>query len=201
LDELHTTQFQSWHKRMKAGDQTAREELTRAIVQRMERLARKMLRNFPNVRRWEQTDDVLQNALMRLLRSLDKVEPGSVRELFGLAALEIRRELVDLARHFGGPEGQGAHHASVHGGQESGSVWQPTAANPDADLEKWTAFHREVEKLPVEEREVVGLMFYNGMSSTEAAELFQVSDRTIRRWWNSAMLKLHKHLQDSGLAD
>lgn len=185
---------------MKEGDLSAREELVRAIVGRMERLARKMLRSFPNVRRWEQTDDILQNALMRLLRSLEKVEPGSVREFFGLAALEIRRELIDLARHFGGPEGPGAHHAS-HPGQESGSIWQPAVANPDADLEKWTAFHREVENLPVEQREVVGLMFYNGMSSTEAAELFQVSDRTIRRWWNSAMLKLHQHLQDSGLAD
>ena len=58
-----------------------------------------------------------------------------------------------------------------------------------------------MEKLPTEEREVVGLMFYNGMSSTEAAELFQVSDCTIRRWWNSAMLKLHQYLQESGLAD
>jgi RNA polymerase sigma-70 factor (ECF subfamily) len=200
LEELNTTQFQIWHKRMKAGDQTAREELVRAIVERMERLARKMLRNFPNVRRWEQTDDILQNAMMRLLRSLEKVEPSSVRELFGLAALEIRRELMDLARHFGGPEGQGAHHAS-HQGDEPGSAWQPPDINPDVDLEKWTAFHREVENLPVEEREVVGLMFYNGMSSTEAAEIFQVSDRTIRRWWNSAMLKLHQYMQDSGLAD
>jgi RNA polymerase sigma-70 factor (ECF subfamily) len=200
LEELNTTQFQDWQRRMNAGDQAAREELIRAMVERMERLARKMLRSFPNVRRWEQTDDVLQNATLRLLRSLEKVEPGSVRELFGLAALEIRRELMDLARHFGGAEGQGAHHAS-HPGNSSGSDWQPADANPDFDLEKWTAFHREVEKLPIEEREVVGLMFYNGMSSTEAAEVFQVSDRTVRRWWNSAMLKLHQYLQESGLAD
>jgi RNA polymerase sigma-70 factor (ECF subfamily) len=198
--DLNTTQFHNWQQRMKAGDQAAREELIRAIVERMERLARKMLRSFPNVRRWEETDDVLQNAMMRLLRSLEKVEPGSVRELFGLAALEIRRELMDLARHFGGPQGQGAHHAS-RPPQETGSAWQPADANPDADLEKWTAFHREVENLPAEEREVVGLMFYNGMSSTEVAELFQVSDRTIRRRWNSAMLKLHQYLQDSGLTD
>jgi len=200
LEELHTTQLQQWQQRMNAGDRSAREELIRAILQRMERLARKMLKSFPNVHRWAQTDDVLQNSLMRLLRSLEKVEPGSVRRFFGLAALEIRRELMDLARHFAGPEGEGAHHAS-HQGQESDSAWQPPAANPDADLEKWTAFHREVENLPAEEREVVGLMFYNGMSSTEAAELFQVSDRTIRRWWNSAMLKLHQYLQESGLAD
>ena len=199
MEELHTTQLQQWQQRMKAGDRSAREELIRAILQRMERLARKMLKSFPNVHRWAQTDDVLQNSLMRLLRSLEKVEPASVREFFGLAALEIRRELMDLARHFGGPEGEGAHHASQ--AQESGSAWQPPAANLDADLEKWAAFHREVEKLPTEEREVVGLMFYNGMSSTEAAELFQVSDCTIRRWWNSAMLKLHQYLRESGLAD
>lgn len=200
MEELHTTHLRQWQQRMKAGDRTARDELVRAIVARMERLARKMLKSFPNVHRWAQTDDVLQSSLMRLLRSLEKVEPGSVREFFGLAALEIRRELMDLARHFGGPEGEGAHHAS-HQGQQSGSAWQPTAASPDADLERWTAFHREVEKLPTEEREVVGLIFYHGLSTTEVAAMLQVTDRTIRRWWNSALLKLHQYMQDSGLAD
>lgn len=200
--ELHTTQLQQWQQRMKAGDATAREELLAAIMQRAERLARKMLRGFPNVHRWAETDDILQNSLMRLLRSLEKIQPPSVREFFGLAALEIRRELLDQARHFGGPQGQGANHAS-QAADSSGSTpaWEPPDDARDADLEKWTAFHQKVEQLPIEEREVVGLMFYNGLSSVEAADILQVTDRTIRRWWNAALVKLHNDARERDLVD
>jgi len=70
-----------------------------------------MLRNFPNVHRWAETDEVLQNAVMRLMRSLEKIEPASVAVFFGLAAEHLRRELLDLARHFHGPHGLGRRHA------------------------------------------------------------------------------------------
>ena len=44
MDELRTTLLQDWQRRMKDGDAAAREELVRAVMQRMERLARKMLK-------------------------------------------------------------------------------------------------------------------------------------------------------------
>jgi len=58
-----------------------------------------MLGRFPTVRGWADTGDVLQSAVMRLLRALKEVRPGSVRDFFGLAAEQMRRELLDLARH------------------------------------------------------------------------------------------------------
>jgi RNA polymerase sigma-70 factor (ECF subfamily) len=91
------------------------------VCGRLERLARKMLRRFPGVHRWAETGDVLQNALLRLLRALQEVRPESVRGFFGLVAEQMRRELLDLARHFCGPQGLGARHDSrppgvpVHG--------------------------------------------------------------------------------------
>ena len=51
------------------------------------------------------------------------------------------------------------------------------------------------EALPAEEREVVGLIFYHGWEQAKVAELFQVNERTVRRRWQSAMLKLHHLLQ------
>ena len=62
--------------------------------------------------RWEQTDDVVQNALVRLRRALETTSPESVRSFVNLAAVQIRRELIDLARHYHGPNGMGAHHES-----------------------------------------------------------------------------------------
>src|SRR5947209_2117063 len=94
-------------ERLRAGDPSARDELFRQAGGRLERLARRMLRDFPGVRRWAQTGDVLQSALVRLLRALAEVRPASAREFLGLAAEQIRRELLDLARHYYGPRGPG----------------------------------------------------------------------------------------------
>lgn len=90
--DVRTTQLQAWFDRMRAGDPAARDELLRACGGRLERLARKMLRRFPGVRRWAQTGDVLQNAVLRLLRALEQVRPASTRELFGLAAEQMRKK-------------------------------------------------------------------------------------------------------------
>ncbi|MCI0458586.1 MAG: sigma-70 family RNA polymerase sigma factor [Gemmataceae bacterium] len=197
---VHTVQLNQWLDRMRAGDASARDELLRAVSQRLERLARQMLRRFPGVARWEQTDDVLQNALLRLLRALQEVRPASMRDFFGLAATQMRRELLDLARHYQGPEGLGAHHISRHLEPPSAADSQAPVAEPadraeaDADLELWSAFHQAVEQLPAEEREVVSLVFYHGLTQAEVAALSGVAERTIRRRWRSASLKLQDAL-------
>ena len=65
--ETHsTTRIQLRLDRLRAGDASARDELLTMACERLRRLARKMLRGYPGVRRWEQTDDVLQNATLRL---------------------------------------------------------------------------------------------------------------------------------------
>ena len=193
---VRTVQLQRWLERMRAGDLNARDELLRCFCGRLEHLARKMLRRFPQVHRWAQTDDVLQNALMRLLRSLQKAEPASVGDFLGLAATEMRRELLDMARHFYGPHGLGANHAS-HGSSSSDAGAGPDfAASEDKDdLERWQAFHEGVEALPAEEREVVSLIFYHGWTQVEVAQLLQAGERTIRRRWESALLKLNQRLK------
>src|SRR5437868_627680 len=98
LSSLRTPQLHLWLDRVQKGDLTARDELLKSVVHRLERLARKMLGRFPSVRGWADTGDVLQSALMRLLRALQEVRPPSVRDFFGLAAEQMRRELLDLAR-------------------------------------------------------------------------------------------------------
>jgi RNA polymerase sigma-70 factor (ECF subfamily) len=201
MDDLspETVQLHDWLDRLQAGDLSAREELLRSVGNRLERLARKMLGRFPNVHRWVETDDVLQSALLRLLRALREVRPKSMLEFFGLAAAQMRRELLDLARHYYGPHGHGAHHASCDFQEDpTRPKAEPADRSDDPDdLERWCAFHREVEHLPVEEREVVGLIFYHGWKPARVAELFGVSERTIRRRWEAALVKLHRLLQDS----
>jgi RNA polymerase sigma-70 factor (ECF subfamily) len=195
---LHTTQLRRWVERIRAGDFTAREEMLRATYDRLERLARKMLRRYPTVDRWEETGDLLHNAVLRLLRALREVEPTSVRDFFGLAAEQMRRELLDLARHHLTRQMRGPSYAMGTGGSDSGTgVPEPADAAEDPDeLEKWCAFHEAVERLPVEEREVVGLIYYHGWTQMETAEHLHLSKRSVQRHWSAAMLKIHAVLKD-----
>jgi RNA polymerase sigma-70 factor (ECF subfamily) len=192
-----TTELQGCLDRLRAGDGTARDELLRRAGGRLERLTRKMLKGFPGVQRWEQTDDVLQNALVRLLRALRDVQPASVREFFALSAELIRRELLDLAKHYYGPRGPGTKHATEAGCCE-GEVPRydrPDESHEPSALAGWCEFHRHIAALPDDEREVVGLLFYQELTQGEAAALLHVTVRTVQRRWQSALLKLHQVLK------
>jgi RNA polymerase sigma-70 factor (ECF subfamily) len=198
-DATHsTTQIQLRLDRLCAGDESARDELLAIACDRLTRLARRMLRSYPGVRRWEQTDDVLQNAAVRLCRALTDVKPASVRSFINLAAVQIRRELIDLARHYEGPEGMGRHHlrrAGPHGLRSTPSPGDILADSDDPDrLATWTEFHEAVEALPEEAREVFDLLWYQGLSQGEAAALLGVTVRVVKYRWRSARLAIHQRL-------
>jgi RNA polymerase sigma-70 factor (ECF subfamily) len=177
-----------------AGDEAAVDALLRHCSDRLTILTRRMLGDFQRVRRWVETDDVLQNALLRLLGALRGVQPQTPRDFFALASLQIRRELIDLARHFYGPEGIGANHDSQApaGSSSSGGRDPVDARQEPASLAQWTELHRLMDGLPSEEREVIGLLFYQGLSQPEAAEVLNVSLRTVQRRWHDALCRLHR---------
>ena len=182
-------------ERLQAGDEAARKELVAGASEPLRRLAHAMLRDYQRLKRWAETDDVLQSALLRLYRALETVTPASLRELYRLAALQIRRELIDLARHYYGPQGLGANHAS-RGGSRDPLPAHPAPAEEPSALSAWCEFHEQVRHLPPDEREVVDLLFYQELTQAEAAELLQVTKRTVQRRWQSALLKLHAALKD-----
>jgi RNA polymerase sigma-70 factor (ECF subfamily) len=152
------------------------------------------------VRRWEQTDDVLQNAVLRLCRALQDVQPQTPRDFLGLATLQIRRELIDLARHYYGAAGLGAHHASAANaaGTDESQVALATPADSTCSpvrLTAWGDFHEKVAELPPEEREVFELLWYQEVSYADAASVLGISDSTVKRRWQSARRRLYDLLQ------
>lgn len=192
----NTAQLHHWIDCLRSGDRSATDEMLHSIGGRLHRMARRMLRGFPNVRRWEDASDVQQRASLRLLRSLQSVRPASSRDFFNFAAVQIRRELIDLARHYSGAEAVGTNQAAI----AADSPKDPAADRLDprdvAELDRWTAFHTAVEQLPTTEREVIGLAFYHGWTHAQIADLLQVSERTIRRYWAAACTRLNALLDD-----
>jgi RNA polymerase sigma-70 factor (ECF subfamily) len=187
-----TLEVEALLARLNRGDATALDDLIRHAGERLELLARQMLRRFPAVRRWTQTDDVLQGALLRLLRALQAVQAVTARDFFGLAAIQVRRELIDLTRHFCGPHGAAARHVSPN----------PVAAVDAADLSRepaalaeWCELHEQIDALPHAEREVVGLLYYQGLTQPQAAAVLNVTVRTVQRRWQAALVKLHRVLK------
>jgi RNA polymerase sigma factor (sigma-70 family) len=192
------TQLQNLIDVAATGDESAKEALLHYACDRLLRLTRKMFHGYPNLRRWEQTDDVFQNAMVRLHRALAEVRVVSIRHFFNLAAVQVRRELLDLAKRHFGPEGDGAnYHTDGIPADEFGGSLHDRAEEPD-DLSAWSGFHTHVEKLPNDEQEVVNLLFYEGLTQDEAAKVLGMSVRTLKRRWQSAKLKLHEELNRDG---
>jgi RNA polymerase sigma-70 factor (ECF subfamily) len=187
--------IQGWIDRLRAGDDSARAALLDCACERLARLARKMLKGYPGVGRWEQTDDVLQNALIRLDRALKAVTPPTARDFFRLAAAQIRRELIDLARRYSGPEGLAARHSSQAAATElsesPADPGEPSDTTHDPSrLAGWTEFHRRIEDLADEDREVFDLLWYQGLTQAEAASVLGISERQVNRRWIAARLEL-----------
>lgn len=183
--------------RWRSGDRVAADELLRIVIARLEKLSRRMLRSFPNVRGIADTDDVLQNSLLRLLRSLQRIKLKGTREFFILAAMHIRRELIDLARRCR-RKGILPPHSNRH---YEASFPEPKSPTDGSDVDRWILFHQSVDRLPMEEREVVGLIFYHGWKQRQIAELFKVDERTIRRRWATARQNLQLMIGKEFLTD
>jgi RNA polymerase sigma factor (sigma-70 family) len=180
-------------QRLAAGDAGVREDVIGWACERMCEIAHRMLPAFPAVARWEQTDDVVQNAALRLDRALRDIVPADARGLVGLAATQVRRELLDLARKYRGPESYGANHETNYQrleGEMRAKV--DDAALPvesDDILDRWTRLHSAAGELPEEEREVFHLCWYLGLKQDEIAGVLGCSVRTVKRRWETA-----KHL-------
>ncbi len=193
-----TTQILGWVDRLRNGDDSAFDELLIHFEARLLSLTRKRLKTFPAVGRWERTDDVFQAAAMRLRRALKDVAPSSTREFFGLAALQVRRELLNMKtvyRRRLSPS-QVAQMGPTDGsssGAEPGD--RAEGREGPREIEAWTDFHDAAEALPENIREVFRLIWYGGLTQVEAAAVVGVGERTIRYRWQEARLAIHEALE------
>src|SRR5262249_35102084 len=154
-------------------------ELIRHASERLRSLTRQMLHgSYRRVRDVQETDDVLQSALVRLHRALQDpgVRPASLADFFRLATLQLRREPMALARHHFGP---GRPRLVSPGPTPSAPSASPPVEAADAThnperLLDWGEFHTAVAALPDEDREVFDLLWYQELTQAEAAAVLAV---------------------------
>jgi DNA-directed RNA polymerase specialized sigma24 family protein len=179
--------------RLVAGDPAARDELLARTADRLRRLAGRTLRvGFPRVAAFEQTDDVIQSVMLRLLRGWDGVVEGEggvaldAAEYLCRVSRLLREVLLDLARkHFGS-----AHRRPpVPLDDDMGSDTLDPAA-----LAAFTDFHTAVEELPDHLRRVVDLHWYQELTHAEVRGLLGIGESTSRKYWVEARVILARKL-------
>jgi RNA polymerase sigma-70 factor (ECF subfamily) len=153
----------------------------------------------PDIRRWEDTDDLVNNAMARLARALPAVKLESAEHFLSLARLEINRESTDMARKHYGPEGLGRNHHTDAPSLNSDAVPLYEAAQDTHDpakLADWTEFQKQIEKLPEKEREVFKLWFHGKKSLKDIGDSLGTCTETAERRWRSACKLLRKARED-----
>lgn len=163
---------------------------------RLRCLARKMLRQFPLLRRWEETDDVLQEASLRLSRALMAVSPESELHLHRLAALQLRRVLLNLAAQYSSPFHFAANYDTGFEDTHRQHVGDRDVARKSepAHMDAWIEFHRIAGTLPSPQQDAFDLLWYGGMSQDDAARILGLTKRTLQRRWREARLELIRQL-------
>jgi RNA polymerase sigma factor (sigma-70 family) len=173
-------------ERLASGDLAARETIFEICNARLQTMASRLLGDYPRIRRWDTTSDIAQNAAIRLHRALGDVVPSSPRGLMGLMALQIRRELLDLARKYSGPTSFAANQDTnarplTGGGTEFLVERAADQETETISLDQWERFHGAVDALPDDLREVFCMAWYLGLDQTEVARTLGCSPRTVGR--------------------
>jgi RNA polymerase sigma-70 factor (ECF subfamily) len=177
---------------------SALDGLIARTCERLRILTRQMARGYPALRSVEQTDDVLQNALIRLTQRLMQEPPQSRLHFHNLAALQIRRALLEMARCLNGRNGQRPKQLTNQdeATDEKGNPLERIADSTEGptSLAEWAEVHEQIDRLPQDDQELFDLLWYQDLTKAEAAEVLGISLRTLKRRWLLARRRLRKAL-------
>lgn len=171
------------------GDLSASDRLIDACVERLRHLTQKLLRRYPGVRRFDDTDDVFQGAMLRLHRAIVQMASAgeSPRSLMALGAMQIHRELVDLTRRYSAPSSYESNRGTnVFEAADGPRYFIDSAAVEEPPPDRWEQFHLAIERLSPEQKEVFRLVWYLGADQRTIASIMGCSERTVKNYWRDA---------------
>jgi RNA polymerase sigma factor (TIGR02999 family) len=172
------------------GDRSAMDRLVPLLYDEIREIAARHMAR-------ERKDHTLQpTALVNeaYMRLIDRREPDweNRTHFLGVASQVIRRVLVEHAR--------ARNRDKRGGGALMVTLSEGLAGGPAVDLDI-LALDRALDKLgesDPDERQVVELRFFGGMSVPEVAKVLGVSTRTVERRWTYARAWLFRELKGGG---
>jgi RNA polymerase sigma factor (sigma-70 family) len=171
------------------GDSAARRAFLEQAVDRLRRLAAKMLgESFPRLQAGHDLDSVVNETYIRLLQALEQTSPPTVQDFFRLAAHKIRQVLLDMAEKQDRINNREVQGLSTGGSADESALQQKTQ-NP-LQLAMWTEFHSRVPRLPEDERQVFDMHYYLEISQAEIARMTSLPPRQVSRLWLQAIERL-----------
>lgn len=171
------------------GKREVVDELLPIIYDELKRIAANYLRR-------ERSDHTLQptalvnEAYMKMI-DITQVSWQNKAHFIGVAANQMRRILVDHARHHNAQKRGGEFHIMTLN-EEIDHV-----AEQSADLIALDDALTELAKMDPTKAKIVELRYFGGLSTDETAEVLGVSSITIKRHWKMAKAWLYGQLTKS----
>jgi RNA polymerase sigma-70 factor (ECF subfamily) len=166
-------------------------ELMERAAERLHMLCATLLyRSYPRLTQPPlnlKSEEMLSAVVERLLKAMQSVRPLTVRQFFALANQHMRWELNDLARRLDEQTPPAALRDELVAAHETSSSQIGPVARRLLEA---------IESLPEDEREVFGLVRFQGLTQTEAAAMLGVSLKTVQRRLNRGLMILTQKLGD-----
>jgi RNA polymerase sigma factor (TIGR02999 family) len=169
------------------GDEAASAALIDTVYPELRRLAHRYLAG-ERQNHTLQTSDLVHEAWVRLFSSAE-ISVHDRSHLVALMAKQMRRALVDYARHRNAAKGPGAAiRVSLSASHEVGT-------RPDEDVLALDEALTALEAVEPRAVRIVEMRFFGGLEETEAAEAVGVSVSTLKRDWAFARAWLFDRLK------
>lgn len=195
-----TALVESYLGRLRAGDLSALNPLLTMSAKQLNSLGRRLLQAGPSqVRRFDATNDAFQGAIVRLCRALASSPPANALRFYRLAALQFRRELIDLAERLRSTRNAEVLLVKPFASETEENSMAISSELPETRelgrLAEWTEFHATIQSLPESERIVADLLYYQGLDQEEAAQVLDLDLRTLQNRWHEVKNHVYHSLR------
>lgn len=178
---LHLTSLLDGVRR---GDLACQQALFAKLYDRLVLLIDKVLYSFPQARQRHDTNSLAHDLYLALVDAFASGHiPEDGKAMIAFAAHRLRWLLLDEARKM---KRRRTEQVAVpeEGHEQGASSWNPEL------LARWTEFHQQVDALPDEQRQVVEMHLYLGLTQAEVSEQLGLSPKAVSRLWLAASVRL-----------
>jgi RNA polymerase sigma factor (sigma-70 family) len=178
--------------RLKAGDPSVRKEIADELMMSLPDVVRpRFHKKFPRLRTLLQTDDVVQDVMLRLVQALFNARPETEDEFVARIWQAIPRTLTDLVRKHYGPRGDGRN-ARIGVPELGDAETTDHRATRDVRLD----IRDLVADLPMEDAELIMARYYMDLEVQQIAAMYGVDRSTVGRRLNRITGHLADRLKD-----